>query len=226
MDTSTRTIKTTCLAAFLILLVSCNIPTEDGNPTTRFSVEATLTPVPTAEFTEADVVELSNYFAEEFDSGLPESWEILQRWNVTGSILQTRIKGAQFIVPGVWQDMTLITRFRIARGGEIVILFNNSDSGMYQISLSANGASADWFPEGAEPEPLAQSDHPIQEGWHNLFIRSTYGNVTVLIDDDPPLLKFFNATVSPKGSIGVINRGSGLLEIDRIVIAPPGMGPR
>jgi hypothetical protein len=208
-------------------LVSCNYPVGGANPAARYSVDATLTPVftPTVEYIDAQPEELSNYLAEEFAAGFPQSWEVLQSWDAEEGIVKTSEEGAQIIIPGIWQDMTLINQFRIAPDGGMAIQFNKSENGTYQISLSTNSVSADWMPAEGEAETLVQVDHPIDEDWHTLFLRARYGKVTLMLDDDQPLLKLFNTTLSPKGSIAVIKLGSGLLEIDRLVIAPPGMGP-
>ena len=209
---------------FLTLLfaaLACNLPLIEGDSPAL--IGATLTPPPTSEFITVDALPDPDYFAEEFDSGFPEDWATNPGWSAQNGILSSGNGDALLEIPGEWQDLSLFTRLKF-NSENISLQFNRSDPGFYALTFSQENIHLVWQPADGEPESLSIVQTSIDTGWHDLVVRQAHGKVEVILDGEP-LLKQFDLGLSPAGSIALTKTGAGELEIDRIVLAPAGMGP-
>lgn len=219
--TNQKLIPVLCFLILLFAALACNLPVPGGSGGDL--IVATLTPLPTPEFTAAEILPDPEFFVEEFDQGIPEDWTSSPGWSVQEGILSTGSGDAELEIPGVWQDLSLFIRLRF-ESESIAVLFNRSGTGAYGINLTREDLSLYWQPAGGEVELLSMTEKSIDTGWHDLVIRQTNGKVELILDGQP-LLKLFNLGLSPAGTIAMIKTGAGKLEIDRIVMAPAGMGP-
>jgi hypothetical protein len=206
---------------FLLLVfaaLACNLP-GGSSPTAPPSL-ATLTPFPTQEFTQAEFEPDPEFFVEEFDQGLPETWNAAPGWRVGSGMLSTTRSEAELEIPGTWQDFSLFSHLRFESEG-VALQIKRSETGAYQIDLSREAISLSWQPNQGELESLVSAPFTIDPGWHDLVLRYAQGQVEVILDQQP-VLKHSNLGLSPAGSFKLITSGAGLLEIERIVVAPPG----
>ena len=209
---------------FLTLLfaaLACNLPLMgEVGPAL---IGATLTPPPTSEFITDDTLPDQVYYAEEFENGLPEGWISTPGWSGQDGFLSAGSADAELEIPGQWQDLSLFIRLRF-ESEDVTVKFNVSETGAYGITLTREGLSLDWQPIEGEVESLSVTQISIDTGWHDLVLRQTQGKVKVILDEQP-LLKHFDLGFSPGGSIKLVKSSAGKLEIDRLVVAPAGMGP-
>jgi hypothetical protein len=201
--------------------LACNLPFKTS-PTTS-NIVATLAPPPTSEFFLDESSSDPTFFVEEFDQGIPEDWISTPGWSVLNSILSTENADAFLEIPGKWQDLSLFSRLKFSSDG-FSVQFNQSESGSYSITISQESIRLDWQPAKGDPESLSVIQKTIDSDWHDLVLRQTNGKLEVILDGEPTL-KQFDLGLSPAGSITLSKTGSGKLEIDRIVMAPAGMGP-
>ncbi|TFH34068.1 MAG: hypothetical protein E4G99_10250 [Anaerolineales bacterium] len=201
--------------------LACNLTGVGSDRTTP--LVATLTPPPTSEFIAEESAAIQEFFVQEFDSGIPEAWSATSDWSIGEGTLSTRSAEAVLEILGEWQDMSLFTRIRFESEG-ISLVFNRSDSGAYAINLSPEQISLSWQPVGGDPEVLSNAQVGIDSDWHDLVLRQTHGKLEVWLDGQPAL-KHFNLGLSPSGSLMWVSESAGKFELDRLVIAPPGMGP-
>ena len=212
------------LASLILLFaaLACNLPlTGGGDPPT--AIGATLTPLPTSEFVRDDPLPDPLYFAEEFENGLPENWTATSGWRTLSGVLIAGTGDQVLEIPGPWQDFSLFNRLKF-NSGEVSFHFNHSEAGFYSLRLTRETLSLDWQPEGGELEMLTLVQTGIDTDWHDLVLRQTHGKAEVLLDGEL-LLKQVDLGLSAAGSISLNKTESGKLEIDRLVMAPPGMGP-
>jgi len=219
--TNQKLIPILCFLALVFAALACNLPVPGGSAASL--IAATLTPPPTPEFTTAEILPDPEFFVEEFDQGIPEDWTSTPGWSAQEGILSTVSGDAELEIPGDWQDMSLFIRLRFESEG-IDVQFNRSETGAYSINLTREKLSLYWLPIEGEVESVSMTERSIDTGWHDLVIRQTHGKVEVILDSNI-LLKQYNLGLSPAGTIAVIKNGAGKLEIDRIVMAPAGMGP-
>ena len=210
-----------CILLLWLASLACNLPLTGSGSTTL--ILPTLTPFPTPEFIQTDFVPDPVFFVEEFDQGVPEDWKSTPNWTGGNGILSTDGADAELEVPGFWQDLTLFTRLRFDSTG-FALQFNRSETGAYQINFTREGISLSWQPNEGEWVALSNTPITIDNGWHDLVLRQAHGKVEVILDQQP-VLKQFNLSLSAGGSLKLFNSSAGLLEIDRLVVAPPGMGP-
>ena len=201
--------------------LACNLPFKTS-PTT-FNIVATLTPPPTSEFIFDESSPGPTFFVEEFDNGISEDWTFTLGWSVLNNILSTENADAILEIPGDWQDFSLFSRLKFS-SEEISLHLNRSEAGFYSLILTRESISLVWQPVEGDQELLSSLQTAIDTGWHDLVLRQTNGKLEVLLDGEPTL-KQFDLGLSPAGSIALSKTGSGKWEIDRIVMAPPGMGP-
>ena len=185
-------------------------------------ISATLTPLAPSEFALVESLLDSEYFQEEFDLGLPEGWNSSPGWSAGSGILSTSNAGAEIEIPGDWQDKALFTRLRFYSEG-FTLKFNQSEVGAYGITWGQDSLSLAWHPVDGDPESLEVVQIEIDQGWHDLVLRQTQGRMEVIFDSQS-LIKGVNPGFSPSGSLKLVNVGAGLLEIERFVAAPPGLG--
>ena len=206
---------------FLILvfaILACNF-----SAATRGDIEppsTTLAPPPTAEFQLEAPFGESPYFLEEFDSSLPESWAASPGWNFGAGSLSPTSAGAILEIPGEWQEMRLILRLRV-RTGAGSLDFNISQAGAYRLAFAGDEISLDWQPAEGDPEQLSSAPVELGAGWHVLVLDQVQGVIQVELDGET-LFSGLRPGYSPSGSLRLGNSGNGLLEIDRLVVAPPG----
>lgn len=210
------------LLTLLFAALACNLPLA-GIDEGANTLVATLTPPPTSEIMPAEFPPDPEFFVEEFDQGIPDSWITTPGWSAGEGILSTGSGDAELEIPGEWQDMTLFIHLRF-ESESIALQFNRSETGAYGINLNREELSLYWQPIRGEMELLSIAEKSIDTGWHELVLRQTQGKVEIILDGDI-LLKQFNLGLSPAGTIAMIKTGAGKLEIDRVVMAPAGMGP-
>ncbi len=219
--TNQKLIPVLCFFTLLLAALACNLPFTSGRDADP--INPTLAPPPTSEFTvEEDLLD-SSFFIEEFDPGIPDGWTSTPGWSAQAGILSAGNGDAKLEIPGEWQDLSLFIRLRF-ESSSIDVQFNRSETGAYGIQLTREGLSLYWLPTGGVVESLSITEKSIDTGWHDLVVRQTHGKVEVILDGEA-VLKQFNLGLSPAGSISLIKNGTGKLEIDRIVMAPAGMGP-
>ncbi len=181
---------------------------------------ASLTPPSTAEFELEEPFVETPYFYQEFDDDLPESWLNLSGWTVSSGILSASSGEAGMDIPGDWQEKRLIIRLRI-RSGAGALAFNVSETGAYHLGFSQEEITLDWVPAGGEAERLSSSAVILGSDWHLLVLEQAQGLIRLELDGEP-LPGGIQPGYSPSGSLQLLKSGEGWLEIDRLVVAPPG----
>jgi len=219
--TKQKLIPSLGLLSLVFAILACNLPLAGGGGADL--IGATLTPPPTSEFVTDQSLPDQVYFAEEFDSEIPEGWTSTPGWSSQNGILSSGSSDAVLEIPGDWQDLSLFTRLKFD-SEEISIQLNNSGAGFYSLIFARESISLGWQPSEGDLEIISIAQTSLDADWHDLIVRQTNGKLEVILDGDP-LLKNFDLGLSPSGSIALIKTGSGQLEIDQIVLAPAGMGP-
>jgi len=209
------------LLTLIFAALACNLPFK--NSPAPAGIVASLTPPPTSEFILEESYPDQTFFVEEFDHGIPEDWTLTPGWSVLNNNLSTENADAILEIPGDWQDFSLFSRLKFS-SDEISLHLNRSVAGFYSLILTRESISLVWQPAEGDPESLSVIQKTIDSDWHDLVLRQTNGKLEVILDGEPTL-KQFDHGLSPVGSISLLNTGSGKLEIDRIVMAPVGMGP-
>ncbi|KAA3643199.1 MAG: hypothetical protein DWQ07_22030 [Chloroflexi bacterium] len=185
---------------------------------------ATLTPVIDlpVEYGEGPV--LSDYFVEDFQAELPAEWQLDSGWQHEEGLLWSDTNAAVFSIPGEWPDLTLFLRFRISSDASFEIDFDKSEWGVFRMAISATALETYWEPIENSSENIPAVDLPLDENWHDLVFRLEDDKAEVFING---LLyhKFYDAIQFPRGGLRISNTGNGLVEINRLDIAPPGVGP-
>ena len=202
-----------------IAVAGCNLPRTSNPP-----AAATLTPVAQASVEYVEGPELTEFFVEDLEIRVPEDWELSGDWTHSEGAVHSTASASEIFIPGTWQDMTLFLRMRLSQDGELTLRFNRSELGAYRLTLGPQMLSAFWEAAEGGPQQLQEASLSLDEDWHDLVVRLTAGRVEVLVDETLKV-KFFDAYASPRGSLSVTNTGNGLVEIDRLDVAPPGMGP-
>ena len=208
---------------FAALLLGSSILACNFSTATRGEIDppsTTLSPPPTAEFQLEAPFGESPYFLEEFSSSLPESWSASPGWNIGAGSLSPNSAGAILEIPGEWQEMRVILNLRV-RSGAGSLDFNVSPSGAYRLTFAVDEISLDWMPAEGDPEQLTSAPAELGVGWHVLVLDQDQGVIQVELDGET-LLSGLRPDYSPSGSLRLGNSGNGLLEIDRLVVAPPG----
>jgi hypothetical protein len=206
------------LLILVLTALACNLPLAGGaSPGPNLP---TLTPYPTSEFTTSEFEPDPVFFVEEFDQNLPEGWIASPGWSVGSGKLSVNRADAELEIPGDWQDLSLFTHLQFNSEG-FALQFNRSETGAYQIDLTREGLTLSWLPTEGELELLSQVPLSIDQDWHDLVLRSAHGQVDVVFDQQS-VLEYYDLGLSPTGSIKLINSGAGTLEIERIVVGPPG----
>ena len=209
-----------CMLMLGLAVMACNLSAAVSGSAPPIS--ATLTPLPTSEFSQEESFPGSEFFVEEFSQGMPDNWLAAAEWSARDGSLATSSAGSEQKIPGEWLDLSLFARLRFESDG-FAVLFNQSEAGAYKLLFSREGVSLVWQPAVGDPESLAAAQVEIDQAWHDLVLRQAHGNLEVMLDGQL-LLKEVKLGLSPAGSIGLVNLSAGKLEFDRIVLAPPGLG--
>jgi len=213
--TSISNTRFVLLVIVMSVLTACNLPRFPSSTPSAPQEEE----VETRSENEEETL-LSNFLIEEFVAGFPTSWLSQPAWESTDLGIQATNDGQSLTIPGVWEDMTLFLTFRHTGEGAIEIYFHGDGSVGYIIAL-VNGELISYWEAAGTREVLKRNAFQLDDQWHAIAIGINRGTVIVR-SDSHTLMKLFNADLSTRGDIRIVNQGPGTTEIDRLVIGPAG----
>jgi hypothetical protein len=208
------------MIAALWVLGACNLP---GSPENQEGVLPE-TPATQVSASSQEIITIPEFFAEEFEEGIPDGWELSEPWDITGdgTIIAKTVDQSLTLGGPLW-EMTLFLRLRHTGAGGFSVRVHGAEQGAYYVVFEDGQVVVSW--EGGEGSTLIeQTDLSIDKEWHDLVLMVEGGKITVVFDEEI-VLKTFDADLSSMGDIGVTNTGEGALEIDHLVVAPPSVDP-
>ena len=173
-----------------------------------------------------DSAEEPRYFEEEFNTGIPEDWEVTGSWDLEEGVIQSNQDGDLVVLPGVWSDFSLAMRLRNSGPGIRSVVFRAGDTGSYQIHFRSEGVGLHQTDESGLSSWLDWEPGVNHDDWHELVIIAEGAWIFTLLNgeslfdyqapDDDALLE---------GTIGFYNLVAGEFEVDSLSIAPIILSP-